>query len=109
MRYHEFLKEFGKLAHKFEIRPDHFIRTTVGYLECPITRVCRELTGKTFSTDEAPNAAQEMNLDELVAQEIIDSADNRRTREAGYSPHFSAHTRRDLTQLMEKAHALPRS
>lgn len=95
MKYFEFLDEFAKVAHEFKILKNGLIRAGE---ECPITRLCRELTEAEYEIGQSEWAATALDLDYALAQEIADSADNVRGR--GW--HFSARTRRDLTQLIEK-------
>ena len=102
MKYFEFLEAFAKVAHEFEVR-DNKLRTGEGNLECPITRVCRELTSQWYDLYLVDSAAIDIGLDFALAQEIADTSDDRHDNEPDYMPTFSARTRRDLTELIEKA------
>lgn len=43
---------------------------------CPITKVCRELTGRRYSGSDFYAAAQAINLDQRVVVTIASAADN---------------------------------
>lgn len=96
MKYFEFLDEFAKVAHEFEVVTDGQIRIAYPEAwECPITRVCRAVKNRSFNIDLVEQAARELDLDECLAQEIVDSSD-------WYGDARSARTRRDLTELIDK-------
>ena len=95
MKYHEFLDEFAKVAHEFRVTRVFTLRADN---TCPITKVCNILKGTQFMSMEVEKAAEILDLDPVISQEIIAASDHHTP-----SDHYSARTRRDLTELIEKA------
>jgi len=94
MKYFEFLDEFAKVAHGFDLVDDN-ARIRCGNM-CPITLVCEKLKGIYYGMGEVSQASATLDLDPVITAEIVAAADNRQ------GDHFSARTRRDLTELIEK-------
>ena len=103
MRYSEFLEQFALVAHEFYVDEDGLIRNFGFDDECPITRVCRATTSFDYDIVEVEDAANELNLDPALADELVDTADNNNKKDApGWITHYSPHTRRDLEALIKK-------
>ena len=107
MRYHDFLDEFAKVAHEFTITKRGMIRAKGKGRRtfCPITKVAVEKGQPYLGPSYAGDMAGELKIDMVLAQELVDSSDN--ITKSDYwnierRSHFSARTRRDLEQLIEK-------
>ena len=74
-QFYRLLKQLGK---KWRVCRDGSIRCG---RHCPITAVCREVTGTAYHIDSYFSAAREMDLAEEDAQDISLAADNPNYRE----------------------------